>query len=395
MELDYYLAKYGKDIWRVVFMDDLFNVDKQRVRAFCTRIKHYGLTFTVQVRMDKIDQESITLLKDAGCNNICFGLESASDRVLKSMKKQMRISDIKEKMDMVLGAGMHLVANLIFGDIAENMDTVRESMEFYEAYYQRMGLFLLRIETYPGTHLFRYAMDKGIINDELAYLRGMNPFVNVSGLTRRQYEAVREMCNQHNKKRTISLNLLEGPSIHINLRTDGSFDYGAICPHCFTEQLLSDNTSLLSLLRPNMTLEQAPKSCARCGKLILVPGQGNMPVDPVKAEAFFASYAGKRIAVYGLGYGLLSMARVLLLCSQTLRDCLVKVVDREWANMSDQSYCGLRVENPETLRDAQFDYVIIGATAGRNGILAALRQMDISVPEIEIFHTLSLPYEDE
>jgi radical SAM superfamily enzyme YgiQ (UPF0313 family) len=392
-ELEHFLAKYGKDIRRVVFMDDLFNIDKKHVMEFCMRIKHYGLRFSVQVRMDKIDRESVESLKDAGCCSIVFGLESANDRVLKSMKKQMRISEIKKKMDMVLDAGISLYANLIFGDIEEDVDTVCESMELFWTYSQRMVIGLTRIEVYPGTHLYCHAMDKGIISDELTYLRKTNPLVNVSKLSPYQYEAIGEMCHNNMYAQTKSFHLLEKAFMSLCLRVDGSFDYAALCPHCFAKVSFKNNASVRALMRLNGAGIEAPQTCEHCNKLLIVPQVGSVYTNPMRAEAFFSPYVGKRIVVYGLGFGLLSPVRALLLHSQTLRSCLTKVVDRNWKNLSNETYCGLSVESPDILREVQFDYLIIGALKGRNEILATLQEMGVSAIEIKIFHESELPNE--
>lgn len=78
---------------RIHFADDVFTLNKKRIIRLCEEIKKVGLHFKWEClgRVDSIDRDIATAMKDAGCDRIFFGIESGSDSVLKMMKKNITI----------------------------------------------------------------------------------------------------------------------------------------------------------------------------------------------------------------------------------------------------------------------------------------------------------------
>ncbi len=85
--------KYIKDNWgadAVEFHDNNFFVSEKRVVEFCKliipeKIKWWGMARIDT--MDKFSDESLALIKEAGCKMIFFGAESGNSKVLKQMDK--------------------------------------------------------------------------------------------------------------------------------------------------------------------------------------------------------------------------------------------------------------------------------------------------------------------
>ncbi|MFA5276791.1 MAG: radical SAM protein, partial [Candidatus Omnitrophota bacterium] len=84
-ELDYLVARYNIEF--ICIADELFSRNINRVKEFCQRIKSYKVRWWAQFRVDGITPELLTILKEGGCEVMSFGLESADNRVLKSMRK--------------------------------------------------------------------------------------------------------------------------------------------------------------------------------------------------------------------------------------------------------------------------------------------------------------------
>ena len=57
-------------------MDEFFGVNKKTILEFCSRIKKYNLKWFAELRVDAVDTETLKAMKDAGCTNVLFGLES-------------------------------------------------------------------------------------------------------------------------------------------------------------------------------------------------------------------------------------------------------------------------------------------------------------------------------
>lgn len=192
-ELDYMTSKYN--INYICLADELFSVNPKRVKEFCGKIKHYNMKWWAQFRVDHITKnpELLPILKDSGCDVMSFGLESADNRILKSMRKNTTIEQAEKALKLVYDSGMHLEGAFIFGDIEENWETANNTLKWWRE-HSEYKITLNLITIYPGTHLYNHACNKGLIKDRVQFLKEGCPQVNVSKLTNRQVsKLVREI----------------------------------------------------------------------------------------------------------------------------------------------------------------------------------------------------------
>jgi hypothetical protein len=64
------------------FYDDVFVLDKNWLRRFLTMYRaEIGVPFYCNVRANLVDEETVALLKNAGCFRTSFGVESGSERI--------------------------------------------------------------------------------------------------------------------------------------------------------------------------------------------------------------------------------------------------------------------------------------------------------------------------
>lgn len=86
-------VKYIKDKWgadAIEFHDNNFFVSEKRVVEFCKLIIPEKMEWWGMARidtMDKFSDESLAIIKEAGCRMIFFGAESGNNKVLKQMDK--------------------------------------------------------------------------------------------------------------------------------------------------------------------------------------------------------------------------------------------------------------------------------------------------------------------
>jgi radical SAM superfamily enzyme YgiQ (UPF0313 family) len=161
LEIDYYLQHYRNFVKEIHFMDDLFMVNKTRVLEFCKRIKAYKLPFFIQgSRVDFVDEEIISVLKDAGCYAIFFGIESANDNILKSMNKNITFQQIKNAFELSVKHNIMPVGRLIFGDKEDDENTIQDSLRFFIENILKYRIFLGPIVLLPGTAIYNYAISQ-------------------------------------------------------------------------------------------------------------------------------------------------------------------------------------------------------------------------------------------
>lgn len=183
-ELDYLVNKYGID--NIYVTDELFADNFDRLNEFCTRIKRYNILWSIQLRVNIVTKPLLQLLKDSGCIIISFGLESADNRILKSMRKGITVEMIENALRCSNEVGIEAHGAFIFGDIEENEESINNTLTWWREHRQ-YNISLALIQVFPGTYLYKYACDKGIIRDKVKFIQQGCPYINVSQLSDEEY----------------------------------------------------------------------------------------------------------------------------------------------------------------------------------------------------------------
>ena len=160
----------------LIIQDELFAANKKRMDEFCHALikeredKGWDFDWMMQTHANaNLDKESMELAKRAGCYMFSYGIESASPRILKSMNKKTKVSQIIRAIELAKEVGIGFGGNLLFGDPEENEDTIYESLDFLARYGRASFVFLAPLMPYPGSAIFNGCMDREIIKDKLEY----------------------------------------------------------------------------------------------------------------------------------------------------------------------------------------------------------------------------------
>ncbi|OGO81130.1 MAG: hypothetical protein A2Y21_07245 [Clostridiales bacterium GWC2_40_7] len=186
-ELDYMVQRYK--VKYLYIADELFGYNMERVKEFCRRIKKYNISWWAQFRVDDVNPELLEAIKDGGCAVMGFGLESADNRILKSMRKHTTIEQIEHALNLVYNAGISFNGLFIFGDIEETAETANNTIQWW-CNHKEYEISLAFIITYPGTYLYKYACEKGVIKDKVKFLKDGCPHINVSRLSDEEMTAL-------------------------------------------------------------------------------------------------------------------------------------------------------------------------------------------------------------
>ncbi|MBL1243437.1 MAG: B12-binding domain-containing radical SAM protein [Sulfurimonas sp.] len=150
--------------------DELFSMNKSRVMEFCDALKPLNITFMCQLRVDQIDIEMLKNMRDAGCVEISYGIESGSQKVIDSMHKKITVEQIENAVKLTREAKVGIQGNFLFGDPAETKETVQESLEFQKKnklYFADWSMVI----PYPGTVLHRLALSENLIKDRVEFIK--------------------------------------------------------------------------------------------------------------------------------------------------------------------------------------------------------------------------------
>ena len=377
-EIDYLLVKYRQhNIKRITFFDEMICTEKERLLDFCARIKKYNLQVMIQGRLDTVDAESLSALKAAGCYRISYGIESASNKVLKSMKKNLTVEMINEKLDLTVKHGIQTQGNVILGDIEDDIESVNESLNWMMEKNKTCDIFASMISVFPGTALYNHAKEIGIINDEVDFLERGCPLINISKLTNEQFELVKDKAKNYNMaKELIYKSLLNKGKEEFAIKKDGTIQFTGYCPKCYTKVEFNN-------LRNTAEYNRCHIGCPECKSKLSFVGinlfERSSTFDSCK-ESDFHKYTNKRIAIWGISS---PITREMLLISQTLRNSIVKVVDMNYESHRKETYCGLTVDPITTFNELSVDYIFVGSEVDREAITLQIREMGINVPIID------------
>jgi anaerobic magnesium-protoporphyrin IX monomethyl ester cyclase len=117
---------------RIHFADDVFTLDRKRVRGICEEILRRGLHFRWEClgRVDSLDRGLAQVMKEAGCRRIFFGIESGHPRILRLMNKRITPSRARNAVVAARQAGVRTGAFFILYYPGETDATVRATLRF-------------------------------------------------------------------------------------------------------------------------------------------------------------------------------------------------------------------------------------------------------------------------
>lgn len=180
--------QYG--IKEIQFYDDTFTIYKANVLKFCKLMKEnkVDVSWTAFARVDCIDECMAREMKEAGCHQIMFGVESGDTEVLKKMGKPIQLEQTKKAIKIAKDAGIEVRCTFIYGCEGETIGSMQKTLDF--AFKLDADIALFNIATpYPGTQLFRWAKEKGfLITEEWAEYELGHPVLKLPTVSPRQIQ---------------------------------------------------------------------------------------------------------------------------------------------------------------------------------------------------------------
>ena len=149
-----------------IFADENFTLNRKRTLEMVDELKKEEVTWVTSARVDLLDEEILTRMKEAGCRKMMLGLESFSRKVLQNMNKKVKLECIPEKIKLIRTLGIQLEANFMVGMPEETPETIKDT----ERYCIENSLFFgpSYVTPFPGTKLYEDCRD--IIGDQKQYI---------------------------------------------------------------------------------------------------------------------------------------------------------------------------------------------------------------------------------
>ena len=154
----------------VIFLDSTFTINKQWVAEFCRKYieEKVGLPWACNSRVDTVDEPLLTLMKEAGCWEILYGIESANQKSLDMINKGTTVEQNTRALKLSTKLGFYTYASYILcipGETeADALNTVRYAREMATP----IAMFYLPVP-YPKTPLYDTCREKGILREDAAW----------------------------------------------------------------------------------------------------------------------------------------------------------------------------------------------------------------------------------
>ena len=158
-QIEKLVTRYG--VYNIKFADELFVLNPRHVHGVCDEIIRRNLKVNIwaYARVDTIrDEETIAKLKSAGINWLCFGIESASERVRDDARKGYAQEKLFKIINGVREGGIYVIANYIFGLPEDDLQTMQETLDTSMELNCEFANFYCAM-AYPGSQLYRTAVE--------------------------------------------------------------------------------------------------------------------------------------------------------------------------------------------------------------------------------------------
>ncbi|MDD5614392.1 MAG: radical SAM protein [Candidatus Omnitrophica bacterium] len=137
------------------FEADTLTLDKQFIMELCGAIIKEGLDirWTCESRTDTVDEQALKMMKDAGCWQISYGVESGSQRLLDIINKGIKKEDVERIFKITHRIGISIRGFFMLGLPSETLEESLETINFAKKLNPLWAQFTVTIP-YPGTPMF-------------------------------------------------------------------------------------------------------------------------------------------------------------------------------------------------------------------------------------------------
>ncbi|NJL90264.1 MAG: radical SAM protein [Coleofasciculaceae cyanobacterium SM2_1_6] len=141
---------------------DLFTVNREQVIGLCKLMieQKINLRWTCNSRVDYVDEEMLTLMAQAGCWLISWGLESGNEQILKHARKGAYPEKAANSLSIARKVGIKNWGYFIIGLPGETETTIKETIAFSKKLPVDIALFHVAAP-YPGTPFFFEVVKNG------------------------------------------------------------------------------------------------------------------------------------------------------------------------------------------------------------------------------------------
>lgn len=181
-EIKHLIKDYGVTHFR--FQDDTLSVNKRWIRELCEKMKPLNITWRGTTRVDHASTEILQIMKDAGCYEIAFGIETLEDEILEMNNKQITNDQIHLAVQAAYMVGLKTRLFFMIGLPGQGLTVADDIIAFIKE-CNPTAVNLSTFVPMPGSDIYnnpkkygieileqdwsKYTMSKGLYGNELEH----------------------------------------------------------------------------------------------------------------------------------------------------------------------------------------------------------------------------------
>jgi radical SAM superfamily enzyme YgiQ (UPF0313 family) len=173
------------------FADDTFTVSKQRLIEFCKlkMERDISVSYGANAHVNTIDEEMLRYLAESGCQELWYGVESGSPRILKEMHKNTDVGKIKAVFKLTKEYGIKTRAYFLLGMPNETTEDIEMTEKLCDELQPDIVGFTL-LAPFPSNKYFDY---ETMANwDWSVFDEYSNDWVNTKTITNRELKDIQQ-----------------------------------------------------------------------------------------------------------------------------------------------------------------------------------------------------------
>jgi len=190
-----------------MFWDDTMTVNRKRMINLCNSMASMDILWRCNIRSDTVDFDLLKKMKDSGCIETAIGIESGSQRILKTVNKGETVARNMEAIKNGKKAGLRVKGFFIIGLPGENRESIQETESFLdEAKLDDIDFSVY--SPFPGSYIYNNMgeFDISFKDDyESSWYKGVSgkykSLVSTSGLTSADIVLTRDRMEEKYKRK--------------------------------------------------------------------------------------------------------------------------------------------------------------------------------------------------
>ena len=162
---------YKRYNYRIIqIYDDLFSINKVRLKQIISLLKQKRIlgkiAFKVFGRGNCFDEETAKLLKELNVVEVGFGIETGSEKMLKTLKDNITLEDDINAIRLCRKYSIQPLGAFMMGMPYETEEDLEKTYLFIKKYIPDKFV-IAQMSAFPGTPIWNYALKNNLVKEDL------------------------------------------------------------------------------------------------------------------------------------------------------------------------------------------------------------------------------------